>query len=244
MPPVGDKPPYHSQPTSDIGEQGYLMYCQFQTVFRLQTNHRVQGSDPEQVRFRNLLERLRTADSTIEDWQLLLERQPSLVENIDDFKDAVRLYFKNDDVNNYNHEKLIALNQPIAQINAHHSSAVAKTLDPDEFSGLHPVIYIAKGAKVMLTFNIWAAVGLCNGANGTVVDVIYEHHHQSHSLPLAVIVKFDDYTGPCWSQQMPIVFPYAQLLYQLSLLIKHMKDNSCHLHLHGQLLSRNHRGLH
>ena len=54
--PVGDKSLYHSQPTSDIGEQGYLIYHQFYTVVRLQGNHRVQGSNPEQIQFRDMPE--------------------------------------------------------------------------------------------------------------------------------------------------------------------------------------------
>lgn len=32
----------------------------------------------------------------------------------------------------------------------------------------------AKDATVMLTMNLWAAVGLCNGATGTVIDIIYD----------------------------------------------------------------------
>ena len=207
LPPVGDKPLYHSQPTSDIGEQGYFMYHQFETVVRLQTNHRVLGSDPEQQNFRQLLDRLRTADSTTEDWQLLLTRQPSSVENIDDFEDAVRLFFKNEDVNNHNNKRLLSLNKPIAQINAHHSSATARNLDADEFSGLEPIIFIAKGATVMLTMNIWASVGLCNGANGTVVDIIYQHDHQPPLLPIAVIIEFDNYSGPLFSEDMPHCVP-------------------------------------
>ena len=33
--------------------------------------------------------RLRTGESTLEDWQLLLSRQPSHVQNLDEFTDAV-----------------------------------------------------------------------------------------------------------------------------------------------------------
>ena len=73
----------------------------------------------------------------------------------------------------------MALNQPIAHINARHSTPFAKTMDPDELSGLDPVISIAKGAKVILTMNVWPIVGLCNGANGAIVDIIYQiNHHQ------------------------------------------------------------------
>ena len=67
----------------------------------------------------------------------------------------------------------MALNQPIAHINANHSTPFAKTIDPDGLSELQPVISIIKGAKVILTMNLWSTVGLCSGANGTIVDIIY-----------------------------------------------------------------------
>ena len=59
-------------------------------------------------------------------------------------------------------------------------------------SGLEPAVFLAKGAKVMLTMNLWISVGLCDGATGTVIDIIYEINHQPPELPIAVGVKFDD----------------------------------------------------
>ena len=29
----------------------------------------------------------------------------------------------------------------------------------------------------MLTMNLWVSVGLCDGATGTVIDIIYEINH-------------------------------------------------------------------
>ena len=68
--------------------------------------------------------------------------------------------------------KLKSLNQPIAMIKARHSLG-AQTLSADDMGGLEPVIYLSKGAKVMLTMNLWTDVGLCNGAIGTVLDFVY-----------------------------------------------------------------------
>ena len=45
-------------------------------------------------------------------------------------------------------------------------------------SGLEPVVFLAKGARVMLTMNLWSIVCLCNGATGTVVDIIYQNNLQ------------------------------------------------------------------
>jgi len=85
-----------------------------------------------------------------------------------------------------------------------HSSASAKSLPSDEMSGLEPTIYLAKGATVMLTMNLWASVGLCNGATGTVIDIIYAINHTPPDLPIAVIMKFDYYRGPSFSDNLPL----------------------------------------
>ena len=94
------------------------------------------------------------------------------------------------------------MHQPIARINARHSSEAAKKASADEMSGLEPVVFLAKGAHIMLTMNLWTDVGLCNGATGIVVDFIYATNQQPPDLPIAVIVKFDDYTGPSISTKI------------------------------------------
>ena len=48
LPPVLDKPLYHSQPSNPIGEQGYLTYKMFDKVVKLTVNQRVQGMSHEQ----------------------------------------------------------------------------------------------------------------------------------------------------------------------------------------------------
>ena len=37
---------------------------------------------------------------------------------------------------------------------------------------------------------------ICNETTGIAVDIIYAANHQPPDLPIAVIVKFDNYTGP------------------------------------------------
>jgi hypothetical protein len=65
-----------------------------------------------------------------------------------------------------------------------------------DMSGLEPVVFLAKGARVMLTMNLWSSIGLCNRATGTVVDIIFQNNHQPPDLPIAVMVEFENYRGP------------------------------------------------
>ena len=211
LPPVADKPLYHSRPSSSISEQGHLAYRMFSTVVKLSVNLRVQGLSQEQNQFRDLLMRLRSGDSDETDWELLLSRQPSKAQNISEFQDATRLFFSNEDVASYNFKKLSELNQPIACINARHSSELAKKANSDEMSGLEPSIFLAKEAHIMLTMNLWTDVGLCNGATGTVLDFIYANNQQPPDLPIAVIVKFDDYSGPSISHNIPGCVPICPI---------------------------------
>ena len=155
--------------------------------------------------------RLRTGDSTEPDWKLLLTQQPSEAQNMSEFQDATRLYFSNEEVANYNFEKLSALHHPIARVNARHSSDLAKKASPDEMAGLEPCIFLAKGARVMLTMNLWTDVGLCNGATGTLIDFIYANNHQPPDLPETVIVKFDNYRGPSISESISSCVPICPI---------------------------------
>ena len=211
LPPVADKPLYHAKPGCNIKEQGHLGYKMFDKVIKLTVNRRVQGAEMSQVKFCELLKRLRRGKSTTDDWKLLLTRQPANVKNLAEFDDATRLFFSNEDVAKYNHNQLTLLQQPIANINAHHSSVLAKRASQDEMFGLEPLVFLAKGAKVMLTMNLWPSIGLCNGATGIVVDIIYHINHQPPNLPIAVIVKFNNYTGPSINDKIPACVPICPI---------------------------------
>jgi hypothetical protein len=126
LPPVADKPLYHSKPSNAVGKQGYQAYHMFDKVIKFAVNQRVQGMSSEQVKFRDLLLRLRKGESTVNDWELLLTRQPSNISNLTEFEHATRLFYSNEQVGNYNHDQLDKLAHPIAYINARHSSALAK----------------------------------------------------------------------------------------------------------------------
>ena len=82
----------------------------------------------------------------------------------------------------------------------------------DEMSGLEPVVFLAKGARVMLTMNLWSSVGLCNGATGTVVDIIFQNNQSPPSLPIAVIVMLNNYRGPHFSEAQPMCVPICPMV--------------------------------
>ena len=158
----------------------------FDKVVTLTVNQCVQCSSTEQVHFRDLL--LILCESTFEDWKLLI-CQPSNVANLSDFEDATQLFYSNNQVPNYNHKQLAKLVHPIANNNGCHSSEVAKKVSADDMAGLEPVVFLAKGARVMLTMNLWSCVGLCNGETGTVVNINFQNNHQPPDLPIAVIMS-------------------------------------------------------
>ena len=50
-------------------------------------------------------------------------------------------------------------------------------------------------------------MGLCNGATGIVIDIIYESRHQPPDLPIAIIIQFDSYNGPSFCDTLPSCVP-------------------------------------
>ena len=58
-------------------------------------------------------------------------------------------------------------------------------------------LYLAVGAEVMLTSNLWTEVGLHNRAKGKVVDIVYKHAtgprvNNGKTLPEAIVVQFNE----------------------------------------------------
>ncbi|CAB3988330.1 ATP-dependent DNA helicase PIF1 [Paramuricea clavata] len=153
-----------------------------------------------------ILSRLQSGEVSVDDWKLLLTCQPNVASNVDYFLGATRLYYSNEEVAKYNYDHLLKLHAPIAEVHARHSSQDAKHVSAQDMLGLHPVVLTCRGARVMLTMNLWSMVGLYNGSTGTVVDIIFAESRNSPDLPVAVLVKFDNYCGPSFSN-MPFCVP-------------------------------------
>ena len=209
LPPITDQVLYHTKPKSELAVEGYCTYKKFETVVKFEINERARGADDEQQRFRGLQIRARDGNSTFEDWNLLLSRQPHNVTDKTNFQNtAVRLSFSNEKVAKDNYERLEQLQETVVQINAHHSNPRAKSLSSEEMGGLEPIIYLSKKARVKLTRNLWTEAGLCNGTMGTIKDIIFSESHKATMLPIAIIVQFDDdYLGPSFCKDTPNCVP-------------------------------------
>ena len=79
--------------------------------------------------------------------------------------------------------------------------ANARRATANTAEGLERDLYLAKGAKVMLTKNLYQQVGLVNGIRGQVVELVFADDAPSPNLPLYVVVKFRGYSGREWSSQ-------------------------------------------
>ena len=195
LPPVMDLPLYTTNTRSDLSDQGRAAYLQFDKAFTLTQIMRQAGEDPEQVRFREILLRLRNAEVTMEDWNCLMQQTPTSVADLTPFTSALHLHPTVEAVVEHNVAKLQDSGQPIAAIKAVHTGANAAKASSEDAFGLEAVVCLAKSARVMLTSNLWVEVGLVNGAMGTIEAICYRSGGPP-DLPLAVMVKFDHYTGP------------------------------------------------
>ena len=98
---------------------------------------------------------------------------------------------------------------PICKMVADHKGdKTAQCADSTKAWGLHPVIYMAQGAKVMLRINVLQKFGLVNGSQGTVVDILHdEESYNRFCLPKAIIVDFKNYKGPALFKDHPTYVP-------------------------------------
>ena len=102
------------------------------------------------------------------------------------------------DVKEFNINKLRSLNSSIVRINAVHTGVEACKADSDVAKGLKPFLLLSKGLRVMLRTNLWTEASLVNGSVGIIQEIIFKENQSppSHFLPIAVMVKFDNYSGP------------------------------------------------
>ena len=80
-----DLPLYTTDSRSELSDQGRAAYQTFQLAVVLDQVIGQAGQDPEQVRFRDILLRLRDAKVTVADWNHLMTRTPTRVQDLSPF---------------------------------------------------------------------------------------------------------------------------------------------------------------
>jgi len=199
LPPVLDLPVYVNIPREPLSNSGLAAYNLFKEVYKLDVIQRQSGNSQEQHNFRNLLLRLRNGESTLDDWKTLTTRFEGKLSRTerDRFSDAMFIQTRWCDVNATNIDQLGYLNAPVAKILAVHTGGnEAKKADSDAAHGLEAQLLLARGARVMLTTNLWTKAGLVNGAMGTVQDLLFGEDQGPPFLPIAVLISFENYKGP------------------------------------------------
>jgi ATP-dependent exoDNAse (exonuclease V) alpha subunit len=201
LPPIGAMVMYSDLPNARNADflTGQQAYRALDTTVRLTQLMRQDGDDEETLQFRRALEELRVYQVSQQSWQLLNTRVQNQLtpDEVESFDDALRLYFRREEVRIYNHRRLRDCKQPILKIRSRHTGRGAEGANDDEADGLDPELCICLGASVMLTDNIWVENGLVNGSMGTVRDIVWNKGQDpTKDMPTAIMVEVDDYEGP------------------------------------------------
>ena len=177
LPPVFDLPLYTTLSRSIDSDLGRATYQAFDKADTLTQVMRQSGQDQDQVRFRELLLRLRDGQVTQEDWELLMTRSAANVADTRpfEFENALHLHPLKQSVAEHNALKLRQLGRPVAAIKAIHSGTNASKATTDDAQGLEPIVHLEHGARVVLIANLWVEAGLVNGAMGTVHSLCYRN---------------------------------------------------------------------
>ena len=168
---------------------------------KLIENKRLDSNDADAKRFDEFLLCLRNGDCTRNDWKYIRDiasKNTVSNEKWEPFEgdDVIHLYSTNKEVNKRNIECLQRVGKPIVRIDAEHTGDGRKA-SSNQANGLESKVFLCKGAFVLLTKNVWQSAGLCNGATGKVVDLIFSERRPPPGLPECVVIDFgENYTGP------------------------------------------------
>ena len=211
LPPVAGSTLWNDSSVNGSADQkGHRAYKLFHSVVKLTENRRLNSKDPSSVRFNEFLDRLRDGVCTQDDYDFVRKHCSQHYFGFDEWErrgfndpSTIRLFASNKAVANHNNKCLNGLKRSIALIKAVHSSNEARKASPADAYNLDKSIFLAVGARVLVTVNIFSEGGLNNGTTGVVKDLIYTGDNTAPNLPNVVIVEIDDYTGPSFFPQYP-----------------------------------------
>lgn len=205
--------PYPSGSKNALSGAGLHVY---KTCFRAQSItldvvHRQQGADPAAVAFRQALMEARDCQLSPDSIDLLEAREKdrlppgqsftlglpshfcSLSTLPGTFDDAPHLFSRKADVYDWNDFRLRTDGRPILKVDSINSSEKARKASTDAAGGLAKAVYLMRGAKVMLTSNLWTQGGLVNGTMGEVEEVVLGEHNDN--MPAVVFVSIPTFQG-------------------------------------------------
>jgi hypothetical protein len=164
---------------------------------------RKQRQDLSAAQFLEILDGIRGGNCTEEQWKLVCETcsrdtmgEAKWQERFGNDAENTYLFMSNDKVEKRNAMMIKQVDMSIALIEANHTGK-SKSMPSSAFMGLQCFLYLCVFAKVVMTQNVCQPAGLCNGATGIVMDIIYNDGESPPSLPRYVWVDFDEkYIGP------------------------------------------------
>ena len=205
LPPIKAKTLWFHKPKTDNDRCGATLYKTFRhNVMELQEVKRIEG-DPDAEEYLGIMMAVRDGEGSKDQWHSVVSNCCQESMTLQEWKerfggdDVTYLYTTNKEVLDHNLKRLKNLGVPIARIEAEHTGR-GKSMSADTLSGLQLCLYLAIGAKVLLTWNLSQGAGLVNGSVGIVKDIIYDEtntNQKAGCLPDYVWVDFGkQYTGP------------------------------------------------
>ncbi len=94
----------------------------------------------------------------------------------------------------------------------------------------------------MLTCNLWAEVGLCNGSFGTIEQFWFPENMGPPNLPVAVLVHFHCYSGPAFLDTCPKCIPVPPRVFEWMADGKHLSRQQVPLRLRCAMTIRKSQG--
>ena len=239
LPPVGDLALYSTNPGNVQQQQGGTLYRLFDkyVLFKIYSTKIqsilllcrytfkltviVRQAGDENAQFRDELERMALGTfsrADLERWMPRSYENLSAEEKLEWDRNAIMLASEKKDLVSFNRQKLLGLGTPVFKLSAMNSPASGSSFSAEQAEGLHQTLYTARGARVILTKNLWPGQKLVNGSKGTVTHLIYQEGRENALLPALILVQFDEYTGPSFHTTQDRVVPIS--LQQNSYIVK------------------------